>query len=504
MKHYKHWLDRLPKGLIGKTKTNLNLLKTFTNKYKKVIGAGLCTALLATNLHTGFVNAQEEVENNGLQSIYHIYIDGNRVGSVNDSSLVTKLKNDILQEFSGSYEDLTLVIGQEIDMIPELVFNARTNTDDTLEKLENRLSVKAESISLEVEGEEIAYVSSEDEYLEVIEKLMLQYVSKEELKDFQEAKENDELDRNPSVGEKIILDIKLSKDIESGEAVVNPEEILSVEDAVKQINLGTLEDDVYVVEPGDVLGTIAEESNLSMDEILALNPKVTQDTLLQIGDELNVTVYKPIVKVIIEEASKVKEDIPFQTETKDDANMSRGETKVQQEGQKGERVVSYSITRENGRTIERTIVSENVTKEPVNRVVLRGTKVTPSRGTGQLAWPAVGGYISSYQGMRWGRFHRGIDIARPSNYNILAADNGTVTFAGWDGGYGNKIIINHNNGMRTLYAHLASMDVKVGQTVARGQKIGVMGTTGNSTGIHLHFEVYQNGELKNPMDFLNR
>ncbi|UTW70818.1 peptidoglycan DD-metalloendopeptidase family protein [Anaerobacillus sp. HL2] len=111
--------------------------------------------------------------------------------------------------------------------------------------------------------------------------------------------------------------------------------------------------------------------------------------------------------------------------------------------------------------MQKQIVSENVTKEPVDRIVLRGTKVSSSRGTGKLAWPAVGVATSSYQGNRWGKYHRGIDIARPSNYNILAADNGKVTFTGWDSGYGNKVIIDHNNGMETVYAHLSSIAVDV-------------------------------------------
>ncbi len=187
---------------------------------------------------------------------------------------------------------------------------------------------------------------------------------------------------------------------------------------------------------------------------------------------------------------------------REDDSMWKGDNKVTQEGQAGTQVIEYETTYKNGNLIKREVISEQVTKEPVTKIVTRGTKEMPSRGSGQLGWPAVGGYISSYQGNRWGRFHRGIDIARPSNYNILAADNGTITQATFSGGYGNLVRINHNNGMETLYAHLASIDVKVGQTVTKGQKIGVMGSTGNSTGIHLHFEVYENGQLKNPMHYL--
>src|SRR5699024_8191581 len=105
-----------------------------------------------------------------------------------------------------------------------------------------------------------------------------------------------------------------------------------------------------------------------------------------------------------------------------------------------------------------------VVKEPVKKIVRIGTKVIPSRGTGELIWPADGGYISSYVGTRWGRMHKGIDIARPNSRTIMAADNGVVIEAGYSGGYGNKIVINHNNGMKTVYAHLSSIGVHVGQT----------------------------------------
>lgn len=101
--------------------------------------------------------------------------------------------------------------------------------------------------------------------------------------------------------------------------------------------------------------------------------------------------------------------------------------------------------------------------------------------------------------------HKGIDIARPSDRTIKAADNGTVVSAGNDGGgYGNKIVIDHNNGFRTVYAHLDSISVSVGQTVSKGSKIGIMGSTGDSTGVHLHFEVYKNGKMQNPLKYINK
>ena len=120
----------------------------------------------------------------------------------------------------------------------------------------------------------------------------------------------------------------------------------------------------------------------------------------------------------------------------------------------------------------------------------------------QFIWPTNGGVITTYQGMRWGKFHKGIDIAGPNTYSILASAGGKVEFAGWINGYGKTIKINHLNGYKTQYAHLESIDVNVGDNVSKGNKIGVMGSTGRSTGIHLDFEVYLNGKLLNPIDVL--
>ncbi|MDQ7860051.1 M23 family metallopeptidase [Peribacillus frigoritolerans] len=116
----------------------------------------------------------------------------------------------------------------------------------------------------------------------------------------------------------------------------------------------------------------------------------------------------------------------------------------------------------------------------------------------------MGGYISSKQGQRWGKLHKGIDIARPATRTITAADHGIIETAGNSGGYGNKITIDHNNGYKTVYAHLDSIDVKAGQKIEKGMKIGMMGSTGHSTGVHLHFEIYKNGSLVNPLNYISQ
>nr|WP_276531331.1 M23 family metallopeptidase [Fictibacillus nanhaiensis] len=224
--------------------------------------------------------------------------------------------------------------------------------------------------------------------------------------------------------------------------------------------------------------------------------------VIRTGDQVTVTEKKPYTQVLVYEATRTQNEIPFKIEKQEDDTLEKGEIKTVQKGQKGLEDITFTVRKSNGKTIQKDILNHEQVKAPVTEIQKIGTKVIPSKGTGTLSWPAVGGYISSHMGSRWGRQHKGMDIARPSNRSILAADNGTVAFAGWDGDYGNKIIINHNNGMRTIYAHLSSISVSTGDVVQKGSKIGVMGSTGQSTGVHLHFEVYKNGVLQNPEDYL--
>ena len=100
------------------------------------------------------------------------------------------------------------------------------------------------------------------------------------------------------------------------------------------------------------------------------------------------------------------------------------------------------------------------------------------------------------------RYHSGIDIGGDYGMNIYAADSGTVTYSGWISGYGNTVIIDHGNGVSTLYGHNQSLTVSVGQNISQGDVIAHCGSTGNSTGPHCHFEVRVNGEPTNPYDYL--
>jgi len=123
------------------------------------------------------------------------------------------------------------------------------------------------------------------------------------------------------------------------------------------------------------------------------------------------------------------------------------------------------------------------------------------RSSSGFVWPASG-IVTSGFGWRWGRMHEGIDIAAPTGTPISAAASGTVIYAGWMGGYGNLVVIDHGGGLATAYGHQSSIAVSSGTQVSQGQTIGYVGSTGHSTGPHLHFEVRVNGSPVDPMGYL--
>ena len=196
--------------------------------------------------------------------------------------------------------------------------------------------------------------------------------------------------------------------------------------------------------------------------------------------------------------------VEFETVYEDDASMYEGETKVKTEGVNGTSRVTAQIYRVNGQEIARDVLSEIVIEEPVDQVILKGTKEKPTTDpTGSFICPASGRFSSGF-GARWGRKHQGIDIAGPYGSNIVAADGGTVIYAGYNsGGYGNLVKIDHGNGYVTYYGHNSSLCVSVGDKVAKGQVIAKMGSTGRSTGNHCHFEIRKGGTPVNPTGYIS-
>lgn len=177
--------------------------------------------------------------------------------------------------------------------------------------------------------------------------------------------------------------------------------------------------------------------------------------------------------------------------------MLKGQTKVKTKAKKGVRKVSAMVTYTNGKETNRKIIDQDVTKEAVAKTVLVGTKEPDT-----FIKPMSNITVSSNFGSRWGRQHQGTDFSTPVGTTVMASRAGKVTYASWMSGYGYCVMIQHEDGFQTRYAHLSSIKVSVGQSVSQGQTIALSGNTGRSTGPHLHFEIIKNGTPVNAMNYL--
>jgi murein DD-endopeptidase MepM/ murein hydrolase activator NlpD len=245
----------------------------------------------------------------------------------------------------------------------------------------------------------------------------------------------------------------------------------------------------YEVKEGDTVSTISEKFGVSVDTIRWQNDLASRDSI-KIGQVLEIlpltgvshkvvkgdTVYSIAKKYDVDPQGIV--NYPFNTFVNDETfELAIGQTIIVPDGVK----------------------PEEIPWSPVARV----RQTTPNAGTvvaaGSYVWPTQGSISQSYA---W--YHKGLDIANRAAPAVVAADAGRVVVAGWidNYGYGNRVVIDHGNGTKTRYAHLSQIYVSVGQTVNRGDAIGKMGSTGRSTGTHLHFEIIQNGANINPLSVL--
>ncbi|MBM7572543.1 M23 family metallopeptidase [Aquibacillus albus] len=479
-----------------------NEMDVWFNKKHPQLGANkidfIKKTVISTMVGVGLTFSVAYANEIQLSTVYHVYVDGEHVGTADDKEAIESYVSEIVQQYEQKHDEYAYTIDQELTYVEEKVFNPNVKNQQIYNLLDDELSVKVNAIELKVGDKVLGYFKDKETAEAAINQYKLKYVDEKTLENLEKNESNSNRQAELDLGDSRIIDVSLSEKVSLSTEKVSSKNIISKEEALTLLEKGTLEDKIHTVRQGEVLGKIASMYNLDLDTILQLNPSITEDSLLQIGQEINVTDYEPFIDVIVKKEELVEEEIPYEEEVVSTDELYKGDTKVKQQGSKGMKEVYYSTEIVNGIEKTKEIKDEKVIKDPVKRKVLKGTKVIPSRGTGDFGWPAVGGRITSYVGQRWGSYHKGIDIAGVSNRAILAADNGIVESAGWDGGYGKKVVINHQNGYKTIYAHLSSISVSPGQTVRKGKSIGTMGSTGHSTGTHLHFEVYKNGSLINP------
>lgn len=523
-------------------------MKALTHHHKRIkivtLLTSLVVAVLGLFLVPNFTTYQSEGEN-----LFTIWLFGEEIGTVDSEETARRLVTDARKELASGRTELYMVEDIHLEIIgEESIYQGIDDEDEVYEKIKNILKnhqketmmraymVKVNNttinlataeevdellrraiqkydenneyeLTMDVNSERImstlsAHLSKRDvEYDKVsyaagVESVVGKDVAESELiqyLDFEDITQG-------------ITDIGFAEEVEVAETYIPRSEVIDVDTA---LNLFTEEQEIqqiYEVQSGDTLSAISNKLGITMEELVELNSDYLKDvnSTIRAGQSLIITVPEPELSVIWTRREVIEESYEADIIYIDNDDWYTTKQVTLTEPSAGYRKVVSDVTYKNETAMEREIVKEEILIEAVAKVVERGTKVPPT-----YIKPISGGHISSgfggrsSPGGRGSTNHQGIDYAIPTGSSVYASSGGTVSAAGWSGGYGYMVLITHPDGSKTRYAHLSKILVSTGQTVSQGEKIALSGSTGISTGPHLHFEIILNGNPVNPLNYLN-
>lgn len=440
-------------------------------KYFKLFGF---TILITAVFYLGFQISQQN-------NAYSFHLNDKQIGVVEEEKLAEEAFNETKLLIEEEIKH-PIHINEEMSINPIHVSKKELMTkEELITQIQNNITYEVQGYVIKVNGKVQAILKDKKEAEEVLDEVKNTYI-----------KEGTEVEEISFV-EEVVIEPQFVEDLKM---------VYTKEEAIATLTKSTEQQKIYIIKEGDSLWAIAEKYEMSVEDLLKANLDLEEDSLLQIGQEISLVIPKPLLSVMTKEKYTYNEPIEKPVVYQEDDSQYKNYLKVVQHGEEGEKEITAYKVRINGYEESKEIISEKVIKEPTEAILIVGTKTPPPKSaTGSFKMP-VSGRLSSPFGSRWGTFHAGIDLAAPSGTSIYASDGGTVVEAGWHGGYGYLVRINHGNGFETFYAHASKIYVTVGQKVAKGERIAAVGSTGNSTGSHLHFEIRKNGEARNPYNYL--
>lgn len=415
---------------------------------------------------------------------YEYAYNGRTLGMVKKHEDVLRIVDIVSDQLSKEHNaEIYIDKEQDIEFKRVIALNADIDdTEDVLNRLTYMKNMSAKACGIYVNDIRVAIVDNEKTANEILDAIKDGYSA-------------------VNVGE-TIEDVGFKESIQIKNIDTKLGRIQNVDTVMQKLMTGAISQQVHTVVAGDTLSGIGKTYGMSLSELREANPTINP-ARLSIGQEIVLTKPAPMVTIETVEVATYHEPIPYETEYKDSSSLYKGESRTKVKGVKGERLVTARITRDNGIQVAATVLEAEQISDPSTEVIIRGTKeLPPLQGTGSLKYPLSSFRMTSKFGPRWGRMHKGIDLAAPIGTRIGAADGGTVIYSGYSGSFGYVVKINHGGGRVTIYAHCSKLLVRKGDKVYQGQHIANVGNTGRSTGPHCHFQVEINGVAKNPLNYL--
>ncbi len=451
----------------------------------------------------GAVFKQEIVRvNSQPQMVTKIYESGRLLGVLSDPQIIDRvLDQTYLEQYAADFPGAKIGLGEDVYTSVEFSYFEYNNIDDLIvDYLQTNDLFSVEVYKIQFSNGAIIYVKDIEEFELAKEKYLLNFIGKSAYEDIKNKRDIPQLTTYGSreIGINILESTTVSKGLASRSKILkNQNEIVYFLSYGYDTEIKT-----YDVVPFDTVEGVAYKTGLSAQQLITINNEKLKsvDQLLEPGMKLNVTYFNsPISVVVVRERLANEIVYPPSTKYVADPTIREGLSKVLTKEVNGAKNVLYKETFVNGVLIKGEVMTETVMKQPVQEVLAYGTKVIPGIGSGTFRWPVNNPNVTCgwycYSG------HRAIDIQnRYDRYSLIyAADRGVVTRRSYSSIGGYFVIIDHNNGYKTYYGHMASPGYfPEGVAVEKGEAIGRIGMTGRTTGPHTHFQVWKNGTLINP------
>lgn len=522
-------------------------MKNITKYYKKMRMIYIAVAYLAIIISIFFLPSYSKIEKTG-NNVFEISLNDQLVGTVYDLALVDDYIREARLEVVRQYDEMVLIetnitvegseslvgykdsekaIKENIKLILEGSVREMLNRSytvkideymvnlSTVEEVTQMLQACVDRYDLQNEFKVGLVLHNERELNVLTTEVTLNQQNvvddsmksagiesffEDILKDVESNKEKEFADYDLGLKE-----IDFEDTVEIVESYLLEDELTSLDDAITQVTQEKEEDLIYKVESGDSLSLISLNTNVPMDKIIEMNDSIEDEfSTIGIGQEIVITVPEPNVSLVRKEEIYLEENYDADIIYIPNDEKYTNDKVTLQEPSAGHRNIVSTISYRNDKEVLEEILKEELVLEAVPKIIERGTIIPPT-----YIKPLAGGRMSSGYGARSApvrgatTYHKAIDWATPVGSAIWASSAGRVSKAGWGGGYGYVVYIDHENGRQTRYAHLSKTLVKVGEYVEQGERIALSGNTGNSSGPHVHFELLIHGSKVNPFDHIN-